>query len=120
MLRVSQNLWFPHGKQQLLFGYVSTILQDLFLHLQLPGGTSFYGTGEVSGQLERTGKRVISISWHSFLCVLVGLLYLEVLTYSVRIRYLPGTQMLGGMGPVQRRYTSHIPGFWLFCQMGRH
>ena len=25
---------------------------------QFPAGTSFYGTGEVSGQLERTGKRV--------------------------------------------------------------
>ncbi|CAO2827331.1 unnamed protein product [Amaranthus hypochondriacus] len=28
--------------------------------LQLPIGTSFYGTGEVSGQLERTGKRVFT------------------------------------------------------------
>ncbi|KAL9250894.1 Alpha-glucosidase 2-like protein [Drosera capensis] len=28
--------------------------------LKLPGGTSFYGTGEVSGQLERTGKRVFA------------------------------------------------------------
>ncbi|XP_029122340.1 uncharacterized protein [Elaeis guineensis] len=26
--------------------------------IQLPSGSSFYGTGEVSGQLERTGKRV--------------------------------------------------------------
>jgi hypothetical protein len=28
------------------------------LLLQLPSGTSFYGTGEVGGALERTGKRV--------------------------------------------------------------
>ncbi|KAJ8754377.1 hypothetical protein K2173_002828 [Erythroxylum novogranatense] len=28
--------------------------------LELPAGTSFYGTGEVSGQLERTGKRVFA------------------------------------------------------------
>lgn len=28
--------------------------------LQFPAGTSFYGTGEVSGQLERTGKRVFA------------------------------------------------------------
>ncbi|KAF8024369.1 hypothetical protein BT93_F1528 [Corymbia citriodora subsp. variegata] len=28
--------------------------------LELPAGTSFYGTGEVSGQLERTGKRVFT------------------------------------------------------------
>ncbi|KAK9052894.1 hypothetical protein SSX86_029524 [Deinandra increscens subsp. villosa] len=27
---------------------------------ELPAGTSFYGTGEVSGQLERTGKRVFT------------------------------------------------------------
>ena len=26
--------------------------------MQLPSGTSFYGTGEVGGPLERTGKRV--------------------------------------------------------------
>ncbi|KAI9177863.1 hypothetical protein LWI28_020020 [Acer negundo] len=28
--------------------------------LELPVGTSFYGTGEVSGQLERTGKRIFT------------------------------------------------------------
>ncbi|KAJ0970889.1 hypothetical protein J5N97_018848 [Dioscorea zingiberensis] len=28
--------------------------------IQLPEGTSFYGTGEVSGQLERTGKRIFT------------------------------------------------------------
>ncbi|KAK1303181.1 hypothetical protein QJS10_CPB11g00075 [Acorus calamus] len=28
--------------------------------IQLPSGTSFYGTGEVSGQLERTGKRIFT------------------------------------------------------------
>ncbi|WJZ83133.1 hypothetical protein VitviT2T_002840 [Vitis vinifera] len=28
--------------------------------IELPTGTSFYGTGEVSGQLERTGKRVFT------------------------------------------------------------
>ncbi|XP_058189003.1 uncharacterized protein LOC131306639 isoform X1 [Rhododendron vialii] len=30
------------------------------VQLELPIGTSFYGTGEVSGQLERTGKRVFT------------------------------------------------------------
>ncbi|CAN1306371.1 Alpha-glucosidase 2 [Linum perenne] len=30
------------------------------VQLQLPDGTSFYGSGEVSGQLERTGKRVFT------------------------------------------------------------
>lgn len=34
---------------------------ELYL-IQLPAGTSFYGTGEVSGQLERTGKTVSFIS----------------------------------------------------------
>uniref|UniRef100_A0A803MCW7 Uncharacterized protein n=1 Tax=Chenopodium quinoa TaxID=63459 RepID=A0A803MCW7_CHEQI len=33
---------------------------ELISSLQLPVGTSFYGTGEVSGQLERTGKRVFT------------------------------------------------------------
>nr|XP_043607023.1 alpha-glucosidase 2 [Erigeron canadensis] len=30
------------------------------VYFELPAGTSFYGTGEVSGQLERTGKRVFT------------------------------------------------------------
>lgn len=36
------------------------VLAYLAVHLiqQLPAGTSFYGTGEASGPLERTGKRV--------------------------------------------------------------
>ncbi|KAE8655937.1 hypothetical protein F3Y22_tig00117016pilonHSYRG00761 [Hibiscus syriacus] len=38
--------------------------QFRFLGLfQLPAGTSFYRTGEVSGQLERTGKRVGHVCW---------------------------------------------------------
>ncbi|KAI4365348.1 hypothetical protein MLD38_021341 [Melastoma candidum] len=35
-------------------------LGQQIVHLELPTGTSFYGTGEVSGQLERTGKRVFT------------------------------------------------------------
>lgn len=35
-------------------------LGQQIVHLQLPVGTSFYGTGEVSGPLERTGKRVFT------------------------------------------------------------
>ncbi|KAK1438367.1 hypothetical protein QVD17_04175 [Tagetes erecta] len=34
--------------------------QNQIVYLELPAGTSFYGTGEVSGQLERTGKRVFT------------------------------------------------------------
>ncbi|KAJ4951829.1 hypothetical protein NE237_028661 [Protea cynaroides] len=30
------------------------------VNIELPSGTSFYGTGEVSGQLERTGERVFT------------------------------------------------------------
>lgn len=30
------------------------------VNMELPTGTSFYGTGEVSGQLERTGKRIFT------------------------------------------------------------
>ncbi|CAK9179426.1 unnamed protein product [Ilex paraguariensis] len=36
------------------------VLGQQIVNLQLPAGTSFYGTGEVSGQLERTGKRVFT------------------------------------------------------------
>ncbi|KAE8695540.1 Detected protein of unknown function [Hibiscus syriacus] len=35
-------------------------LGQQIVKLELPAGTSFYGTGEVSGQLERTGKRVFT------------------------------------------------------------
>ncbi|XP_031393619.1 uncharacterized protein LOC116205232 isoform X2 [Punica granatum] len=36
------------------------LLGQQIVKLELPAGTSFYGTGEVSGQLERTGKRVFT------------------------------------------------------------
>ncbi|KAE8727274.1 Detected protein of unknown function [Hibiscus syriacus] len=35
-------------------------LGQQIVKLELPAGTSVYGTGEVSGQLERTGKRVFT------------------------------------------------------------
>ncbi|XP_059663103.1 uncharacterized protein LOC132308859 isoform X2 [Cornus florida] len=36
------------------------VLGQQLVNIELPPGTSFYGTGEVSGQLERTGKRVFT------------------------------------------------------------
>lgn len=36
------------------------VLGQQIVKLELPSGTTFYGTGEVSGQLERTGKRVFT------------------------------------------------------------
>ncbi|PRQ19137.1 putative alpha-glucosidase [Rosa chinensis] len=39
------------------------LLGQQIVKLELPVGTSLYGTGEVSGQLERTGKRVFT--WNS-------------------------------------------------------
>ncbi|KAA8521104.1 hypothetical protein F0562_011743 [Nyssa sinensis] len=36
------------------------VLGQQLVKIELPPGTSFYGTGEVSGQLERTGKRVFT------------------------------------------------------------
>ncbi|KAK3029744.1 hypothetical protein RJ639_038021, partial [Escallonia herrerae] len=36
------------------------VLKQQIVTVELPQGTSFYGTGEVSGQLERTGKRVFT------------------------------------------------------------
>ncbi|GLT73963.1 hypothetical protein SLA2020_457890 [Shorea laevis] len=39
------------------------LLGQQIVKLEFPVGTSFYGTGEVTGQLERTGKRVFT--WNS-------------------------------------------------------
>ncbi|KAL3500126.1 hypothetical protein ACH5RR_039219 [Cinchona calisaya] len=36
------------------------VLGQQIVNIEFPSGTSFYGTGEVSGQLERTGKRVFT------------------------------------------------------------
>ncbi|CAI9771642.1 unnamed protein product [Fraxinus pennsylvanica] len=36
------------------------------VNIKLPSGTSFYGTGEVSGQLERTGKRIFTWNTDAF------------------------------------------------------
>ncbi|KAK1367709.1 Alpha-glucosidase 2 [Heracleum sosnowskyi] len=36
------------------------VLGQQTVKIELPAGTTFYGTGEVSGQLERTGKRVFT------------------------------------------------------------
>ncbi|KAJ4729084.1 Alpha-glucosidase [Melia azedarach] len=36
------------------------VMGQQIVKLQFPAGTSFYGTGEVSGQLERTGKRIFT------------------------------------------------------------
>ncbi|KAF5936060.1 hypothetical protein HYC85_027189 [Camellia sinensis] len=36
------------------------VLGEQIVQIELPIGTSFYGTGEVSGQLERMGKRVFT------------------------------------------------------------
>ncbi|KAM7490938.1 hypothetical protein LguiA_033859 [Lonicera macranthoides] len=40
-----------------------SIMGQQIVNIEFPLGTSFYGTGEVSGQLERTGKRVFT--WNS-------------------------------------------------------
>ncbi|KAI3812633.1 hypothetical protein L1987_17344 [Smallanthus sonchifolius] len=36
------------------------VAEQQIVYFEFPAGTSFYGTGEVSGQLERTGKRVFT------------------------------------------------------------
>ncbi|GLU05271.1 hypothetical protein SLE2022_223800 [Rubroshorea leprosula] len=43
-----------------------SLLGQQIVKLELPVGTSFYGTGEVSGQLERTGKRVFTWNTDAF------------------------------------------------------
>ncbi|PHT58664.1 hypothetical protein CQW23_01027 [Capsicum baccatum] len=36
------------------------VMGQQIVNIELPPGTTFYGTGEVSGQLERTGKRILT------------------------------------------------------------
>ncbi|KAL4308195.1 hypothetical protein GQ457_01G023780 [Hibiscus cannabinus] len=48
------------NKAPLHIPYFECRLGQQIVKLELPVGTSFYGTGEVSGQLERTGKRVFT------------------------------------------------------------
>lgn len=73
--------------------------------LQFSPGTSFYGTGEVSGQLERTGKRVShSLNNHHQFVSLINLV-------SIMFRFLLGTLMHGDMALEPLRYTSHILGY---------
>lgn len=36
------------------------LAEQQVVYFELPAGTSFYGTGEVSGELERTGKRIFT------------------------------------------------------------
>lgn len=77
-------------------------LVDLVL-VQLPVGTSFYGTGEVSGQLERTGKRVsfvlnffkIPIVKHISALKNLMFLFLQIFTWNTdAYGYGPGTTSL--------------------------
>lgn len=42
----------------IIFFLTMLLIKIISTSIKLPSGTSFYGTGEVSGQLERTGKRV--------------------------------------------------------------
>lgn len=51
----SQTIAYFH-RIEALTTYVQLLNCDLVM--QLPKGTSFYGTGEVGGSVERTGKRV--------------------------------------------------------------
>jgi hypothetical protein len=79
----------------------------LFLK-QLPVGTSLYGTGEVSGQLERTGKRVSQL-YEIFSFKEIFLIYM-LLSYNFILRFSHGTLMHGVMALELHRYTNHIHG----------
>ncbi|XP_052299332.1 uncharacterized protein LOC127902991 [Citrus sinensis] len=64
------SLWFVNGNDR--DTPISTRTRPLYtptyqcvhgqqiVKLEFPAGTSLYGTGEVSGQLERTGKRIFT------------------------------------------------------------
>ncbi|CAI9771641.1 unnamed protein product [Fraxinus pennsylvanica] len=43
------------------------VMGEQRVNIELPSGTSFYGTGEVSGQLERTGKRIFTWNTDAYL-----------------------------------------------------
>ncbi|XP_020696847.2 uncharacterized protein LOC110109955 [Dendrobium catenatum] len=54
---------FVHGKVPEFVPVFEKLNGQQIVKFQLPFGTSLYGTGEVSGQLERTGKRIFT--WNS-------------------------------------------------------
>lgn len=49
-----------HGKLPEFLPSFERIRDEQIVMIQLPSGTSLYGTGEVSGPLERTGKRIFT------------------------------------------------------------
>ena len=53
-----------------------------FLTWQLPSGASFYGTGEASGPLERTGKRVQNLTEEIIKYTLLASFILSILNYK--------------------------------------
>ena len=91
---------------------------------QLLSGTSFYGTGEASGPLERTGKRVsvLYVFMYSFIANFLLLKYMATLTWYlplVSVRFSLGIQMHGDTGQELLHYINRTHGCCLSSLMER-
>ncbi|CAA3000368.1 Alpha-glucosidase 2 [Olea europaea subsp. europaea] len=56
----------PNFMIQPTFRHFQRVTGEQRVNIELPVGTSFYGTGEVSGGLERTGKRIFTWNTDSY------------------------------------------------------
>ena len=102
--------------------------------MQLPTGTSFYGTGEVGGPVERSGKRV-RLLHNIYLCQCLVFILLPlpeisgslclfltfILTCAAALcRYIHGTLMHGGITRARLLCINLIHGSSQYSQMVKH
>ncbi|CAL9028631.1 unnamed protein product [Prunus brigantina] len=76
----------------------------------LPVGTSLYGTGEVSGQLERTGKRVFT--WNTDAWGYGSGTTSLYQSHPWVLAVLPTGEALGILTDTTRRWTVFMPPKW--------
>jgi hypothetical protein len=107
--------WTCYSRSRWLKSNVRRLILIYLYIAQLPSGTSFYGTGEASGPLERTGKRVSMP--YIFMCSYIATFlsnFLPTITRYlplVSIRFSLGIQMHGDMGQELLHYINHTHGF---------
>ncbi|CAL5440955.1 unnamed protein product [Camellia sinensis] len=91
------------------------VLGQQIVQIELPIGTSFYGTGEVSGQLERTGKRVFT--WNTDAWGYGPGTTSLYQSHPWVLAVLPSGEALGVLADTTRRcelvlYLCHQSGHW--------
>ncbi|MBA0798238.1 hypothetical protein Gohar_008849 [Gossypium harknessii] len=85
-------------------------LGQQIVKLEFPAGTSFYGTGEVSGQLERTGKRVFT--WNTDAWGYGPETTSLYQSHPWVLAVLPNGEALGILADTTRRWTVFMPPKW--------